>query len=184
MEQDHTLNHLVITIQRTPTNFRTSIYGKPIFTDTIIPYTSNHPTHHKYEAVRFLFNRLHSYNLQHDEYQHELNIIHNILQNNVFPIKPYKPRPPNPNQPRDKDTPKKWTKFTYIGKETSYITIIIRRTDLRIAFNTKNTTENLLTHKIPNPDIYTQSGAYTLTCPDCNEAYVGHTGRQFAARYG
>jgi hypothetical protein len=27
------------------------------------------------------------------------------------------------------------------------------------------------------------SGVYKLTCPDCNKAYIGHTGRPFAVRF-
>jgi len=90
-EKDHALNYLDISIHRTPTNLRTAIYRKPTFTDTIITFTSNHPTHHKYAAIRHLYNRLNTYNLQHKEYLHELNIIHNILHNNSFPIRPHKP---------------------------------------------------------------------------------------------
>jgi len=90
-EKDHTMNYLDFTMHRTPTNIKTAIYRKPTFMDTIIPHTSNHPTHHKHAAIRFLFNRLDSYNLEYEEYQQELNIIHNILYNNAFPIKPHKP---------------------------------------------------------------------------------------------
>jgi hypothetical protein len=43
-EKDHTLNYLDLSIHRTPTNIKTAIYRKPMFTDTIIPFTSNHPT--------------------------------------------------------------------------------------------------------------------------------------------
>jgi hypothetical protein len=100
------LNYLDITTQQTPTNIRTDIYRKPTFTDTIIPYTSNHPTHQKHAAIRFMFNRLNSYNLQHEEYQHELNNIDNILQNNSFPIKTHKPHIHKPAQPNDPKTPK------------------------------------------------------------------------------
>ena len=89
-EGDLNLNYLDISIHRTPADMRTTIYRNPTFTDTIIPHTSNHPAHHKHVAIRFLFNRLHSYNLQQDEYNHELNTIL-ILQNNAFPIKPHKP---------------------------------------------------------------------------------------------
>jgi transposase-like protein len=32
-------------------------------------------------------------------------------------------------------------------------------------------------------DKYTCSGVYKLTCPDCNKAYTGQTGRSFAERY-
>jgi hypothetical protein len=52
------INFLDISTHKTPNNLKTSIYRKPTFTDTIIPYTSNHPTRHKCAAVKFLFNRL------------------------------------------------------------------------------------------------------------------------------
>jgi hypothetical protein len=85
----------------------TAIYRKPTFTDTIMPYTSNHSAQHKYAAVRFLHNRLDSYNLQHKAYQQELNTFHNILKNNSFLIKPHKPHTPKPTQPKDNTTPQK-----------------------------------------------------------------------------
>ena len=63
-EKDNNLNYLDISIHRTHTNIKTAIYRKPTFTDTTIPYASNHPTNHKYTTVRLLFNRLDSYNLK------------------------------------------------------------------------------------------------------------------------
>ena len=85
--RDNIINYLDTSIQKTPNNLKTSIYRKPTFTDTIIPYTSNHPTQHKYEAVEFLFNRLNAYNLQEQEYKQELSVIQNISHNS-FPITP------------------------------------------------------------------------------------------------
>jgi hypothetical protein len=90
-EKGQTLNYLDISIHRTPTNMKTAIFRKPTFTDTIIPFTSKHHTHHKYAMVRYLYNRLDTYNLQHEEYQQELNVIHNILHNNSFLTGPHKP---------------------------------------------------------------------------------------------
>jgi hypothetical protein len=130
-----------------------------------------------------MFNRLNSYNPQHDKYQLELNSIHNILQNNGFPALPHKPYTPKPTQPIDKKTPQNWATFTYIGKETSFITNIFKKADIKIAFRTRNTIGNLLTPKRQNPDIYAQSGVYKLTCPDCDKAYVGQTERKFSDRY-
>ena len=46
-EKDYALNYPDITIQRSPTN----IYRKTNFTDHIIPYTPNHPTHHKCATI-------------------------------------------------------------------------------------------------------------------------------------
>jgi hypothetical protein len=58
-EKNNTINYLDISIQKTAHNIRIIITEKPTFTDTIIPYSSNHPTQHKYAAIRYLYNRLH-----------------------------------------------------------------------------------------------------------------------------
>ena len=51
-EVNNTLKYFDISIHRTPTGFRTSTYRKPTFIDIVIPYTSNHPTQHKYAAIK------------------------------------------------------------------------------------------------------------------------------------
>ena len=55
----------------------------------------------------------------------------------------------------------KWTTLTYIGKETTFITNLFRKTDLKIALGTNNTIRSLLMHKQQAPDRYTQSWVYT-----------------------
>ena len=96
-ETENKLNYLDITIHRTPTGWKTSVYRKPTFTDTIIPYSSNHPAQNKYAAIRFLYNRLNTYNLHEDEYRTEENTIHSIMFNNAFPIYPSRSTPPKEN---------------------------------------------------------------------------------------
>jgi hypothetical protein len=182
-ENDHNLNYLDLSIHRTPTNIKTAIYRKPTFTDTIIPFTSNHPAHHKYATVKYLYNRLDTYNLQHEEYQQELLMIHNILHNNSFPIRPHKSHTRNPVNPITPRTTHKWASFTYVGKETTYITNIFKRSEPKIAFRTTHTLGNMLTHRNHPPVDFSSSGVYKLICPDCHKAYVGQTGRQFAIRY-
>jgi hypothetical protein len=88
---DNQIQFLDITIHRTPTNRKIAIHRKPTFTDTIIPYTSNQPTQQKYATVRFLYNRLNTYDLQKDKYNTDVNTIQNILHNNAFPIHPWSP---------------------------------------------------------------------------------------------
>ena len=71
----------------------------------------------------FLHNRLHTYNLQPGEYRQEENTIHNILYNS-FPVQLHKPHLPRPQkqQQTTHTQMQKWAIFTYIGKETTYIT--------------------------------------------------------------
>jgi hypothetical protein len=95
IEQNNTLNYLDVSIHKTPSNIKISIYRKPTFTDNIIHHTSKHPTKHKYAAIRFLYNRLNTYLLHNEEYQQDENIIHNILYNISFP-NPSTNTPPPP----------------------------------------------------------------------------------------
>jgi hypothetical protein len=113
-ETEHnTLNFLDTTIHKTQDGITISIYRKPTFTDAIIPYTSNHPPQHKYAAVRFLYNRLNTYQLQTEDYKQEENLIHNILHNNSFPITTRNNNPPYKN--RNTEHP------TYTGPEVGYL---------------------------------------------------------------
>jgi hypothetical protein len=70
-----------------------------------------------------------------------------------------------------------------MGKDTYDITNIFRHTGIQIAFRTKSTIQNLLTHRKPNPDKFSSSGVYKHTCPECSKAYVGQTGSRFSLRY-
>jgi hypothetical protein len=183
VEQNNTINYLDITIHKTPMNIKISIYRKPTFTDTIIPYISNHTTQHKYATVRFLYNRLEVYQLHTAEYQHEEIIIHNIPHNNSFLVLPRKPYRRSPSQLEKQLKKREWATFTYTGRETTFITKLFKHTNIRIAYRTNN---NLLHHLTQSPhsqDIYTHSGVYKLTCPDCEEAYIGQTGRDFRTRF-
>jgi len=77
-----------------------------------------------------------------------------------------------PSQKPGKTT-QKWTPFTYIGRETTFITNLFKKTDIRITLSTNNTFQKLLMLKSQTLDKYSRSGAYKLICPDCNKAYVG-----------
>ena len=75
-------------------------------------------------------------------------------------------------------TSQKWMTFTYVDKETAFITNLLKKT-----LRTKNTIQRLLMPKKQVLDKYTQSGVYKLTCPDCDKAYVRQTGRSFIVRF-
>jgi len=99
-ESNNQINFLDITIHKTPTKWATSIYRKPSFTDSIIPYSSNHPPQHKHAAIRYLHKRLNTYHLQHDKFKEELDTIHDIMRNNGFPIHSHTHIPPRDSLPQ------------------------------------------------------------------------------------
>jgi hypothetical protein len=182
-EIENIINYLDISIHRTDSDLTFHIYRKPTFTDTIIPYDSCHPIQHKHAAIRFLYNRLHTYDLDEDAKSKELNTIHNILHNNMFPLQYYNFVSKHSNYNHTLSQPQtythKWTTFTYVVKETRFITQIFKNTDLKIAYKVNNTIETLLKATPTHFDKYLACGIYKLSCPDCGKAYVGQTDRAF-----
>ena len=93
--------------------------------------------------------------------------IQNILYNNAFPIHHENPPttlqpPPNITRVQMKITPthaptQKWATFTYVGRETTFITNLFKKTDIKIAFRTNNTIQKLLMHKQQTSDIHSRS---------------------------
>ena len=158
-EKLNKINYLDITIHRKHTRVNISIFRKPTYTDTLIPYTSNHPVQNKHAAIRFLYNRLNSYQLLREEYQHEENIIHNILHNNGFLIQRQKLKQKHSqSQSTQPHNPKKWCTFTYTGKETSFITKIFKHANLQIAYRTNNTLRKHLSYSTTQQDKFIKSG--------------------------
>ena len=109
--------------------------------------------------------------------------------NNAFPIppknKPHQKKSTTPNKPKTTST-QKWATVTYIGKETTYITNLLKNTELKIAMRTNNSIQNILMNNkqlTNNTDKYTYSGVYKLSCPKCSKAYVGQTERNFLTRF-
>ena len=79
---------------------------------------------------------------------------------------------------------KKWAKFTYIGKETGFITKLFKNINVETAFTTNNTIKKRLAVKQEAPqNKHDRSGVYQLTCPECKMKFKGQTGRPFRVRF-
>ena len=77
----------------------------------------------------------------------------------------------------------KWLTFTYVGRGTKHITDIFRRTNLKVAYETKNTIEHFLILKPLIQDRYLKSGMYKFKYLDCNKKYMGQMGKSFYHMY-
>jgi hypothetical protein len=62
-EKQNQINFLDLTLRNNNGIISFNIYRKPITTDIIIPATSSHPPAQKHAAIRYLTNRLHTYQL-------------------------------------------------------------------------------------------------------------------------
>ena len=136
------------------------IYRKPTATGTIIPSDSSHPIERKHSAIRYLLNRLHSYPVSDTYKLVQCDIIRHILRVNQYcpsivnKIPSHIPTPPLPQPAHymtqhtlQQQTPYRFATFTYMGKETRFITKLFKQTNVRTAYRTRNTIEKLLRHR-------------------------------------
>jgi hypothetical protein len=79
---------------------------------------------------------------------------------------------------------KKWARFTYMGKETGYITKLFKNNDVKISYTTNNNLgKPLATRTDQDLDKFERNGVYQLKCPSCSKKYIGQTERPFRVRF-
>jgi len=182
-ETNHRISFLDITICREQKHFSVDIYRKPTSTDVIIPNDSCHPREHKVATIRYLHNRMVSYQLAPENMEKERNTILQILNSNKYNTSILRKLSTKKGHKRKKEKTK-WVKFTYVGRETGAITKIFNNTNIKVTFGTDNTIEKLMTTRHEHTrSKYENSAIYQLTCPTCSMKYTGQTGRPFRVRF-
>jgi hypothetical protein len=122
---------------------------------------------------------MNTYSLNKADKEEEKNTIKHVISNNKYDtaiINKLK----TPNNNKKQESRNKWAKFTYIGKETKFITKLFKDSPINITFTTRQTIKKLLSTK-PQPahNKFNNSGIYQLTCPDCHKKYIRQTGISF-----
>jgi hypothetical protein len=89
--------------------------------------------------------------------QHRLHkekvIAHILHKNNYPPISPPSIEHKSQHKATDntQQTQRKWTKFTYSGKETRFVTKILKKAGLHIVFTTRQAIGKLLAYRTNRP---------------------------------
>lgn len=192
-EIDQSLNFLDLTITRNNEKHDFKIYRKPTYTDTTIHATSNHTKSHKHAAFHAMIHRLVNTPLNKQNYNQELKTIKIIAQNNG-----YEPKLINNilRKHEQKQTKKLlyaankkekyyYKSLPYFGEISEKIARTIEKQNekTKIAYRTPLNLGKLLNNTKDKIDKSKKSGVYKLECDQCDEIYIGETGRQFETRY-
>ena len=126
-EQDNQISFLDITIKKNQKGLSFDIYRTPTATDIIIPRDSCHPNEQKTAAIRSYHDRLLTCRLTPENREKEKETVRQILVNNKYDPLPitleHKKKKRNHNTQTQK---RKWAKFTYVGKESRFITKLFK----------------------------------------------------------
>jgi uncharacterized pyridoxamine 5'-phosphate oxidase family protein len=140
-------------------------------------------------AYRYLISRMMSLPLSTEKRIAEWQNIHAIAKNNKFPIY-YITKLRTQIQHKtqinttNNNNNNKWATFTYHSPKVRMITNLFKQTDIKIAFKSTNTLQQLIKPKFQDTtQEHDKSGIYKMTCKTCNKVYIGQTGRNLTIRY-
>jgi len=192
VEQNNSLNFLDLQITKSNNKHEFNIYRKPTTTDTIIHNTSNHPTQHKHAALNTMIHRLLNIPMNKINYNNEVNIIKYIAQENGYDpkivdnkINKFINRAPQTQNPSPNN---KFITLTYHNQHTHTLARKFTTLGYKIGYKTHNKLSQTLNQKHTidtnnNLDKHNSTGVYKITCNDCNNFYIGQTGRSFTTRF-
>ena len=73
--------------------------------------------------------------------------------------------------------------MSYTNTLPTFIKHKLNKYNYTVAFNTNNNIGNKILYKNTVKDISEKSGIYKMICSDCDNLYIGQTGRKFYKRY-
>jgi len=138
----------------------------------------------KQAALRYYRDRLQTYRLTPKNRDKEKETVRQILGNNKCDPLPIILEHTGKKQNHNTQTQKcMWARFTYVGKETRFITKLFEDTNITVACTTNNTIGKRLSIEHKTQCKYDKSRVYQLTRPDCKMTYTEQTGRPFKIRF-
>jgi hypothetical protein len=187
LEDDMKIDFLDLTIHRSHDSVYASIDRKPTASDSLIHFESCHPLEHKLAGINHLVNRIVSYPIPESEKEKEIRVSQQIINANGYQhlniAKMVKDKMLKDENnciinigEENVDNRKRWSSFSYIGKEVMPIARILNKFNINVAFRTKNSFGKCLKHKsfdVGNSGKYDACGIYKMKCRSCPSVYRG-----------
>ena len=192
-ESNNSIPFLDTLIVRKPDgSIKLLVYRKATHTDQYLNFSSHHPIHHKLGVVRTLLDRMNSVVTEDKDKELEEDKIRSALSRCGYPkwtFTQVKEKMENKQVKRKnnkKDTTKKskgYVHIPYVEGIAEKATRILRRHDIATVMSPHATLRKLLVHPKDKRDPLSTTGCiYEVPCANCNESYVGETGRRLETR--
>ena len=191
---DRSLPFLDTLVHKQPDNsLLTSVYRKPTYTDLYLQWDSHHHLSAKYSVINTLRHRIKTVYSKHHLLKEEEDHLNRAPSNCRYPAWAL-------NRARINTSNKNKNRRTYsnTSNKMPYIVVpymkglsescknICRRHGIEMQFKGANTIRKLLVHPKDKDDILKKSGViYRYKCGrvDCEDEYIGESGRTFAERF-
>ena len=169
---NETISFFDLQITITDNELEYQIFRKPTFTDTVLPFYSNHPMNTKLSAFYSMINRLIRTSMNIPNFNSELKTTHTIAINNGYDIITLENFFRKTNR---KFMASKFHTFESkpdkIYKRLHFISGRVSNPIARI-LQKNNLSSKLVNNKLDNIDTMSRSGVYELSCGDCDAVYT------------
>ena len=185
VEANLSLPFLDILVTRTSTGaLETSVYRKPTTTDIILNFKSNHPVSHLRSCVRTLFRRVDTHcNTQRAKREERIHLFR------LFEVNGYPKCFINSCLRRTRCTQqglkesKKMVVLPYIRGTSELSERLLKPFGWTVAHKPTATLRSTISLvKDPVPEMEKSGVVYSIPCQQCDQAYVGETGKQLCTR--
>lgn len=191
-ESNYEMNFLDVTVIRQPNgSLKKKVYRKPTHTGRYLNYSSFHHHSHKISVIDSLLYR--AFSISDAEFlEDEINHVTSDLRRNGYPLSLIQRRiekrkeisSMNTQERKDTKDKNQEGRFTlpYIGPFTSAVSRTLRKR-LNCDFGYipgSKIGQSLCNHKEKPPPC--EAGVYRIPCSNCNDLYIGETGRTFMER--
>ena len=193
---DGSLPFLDTLVQKQPDNsLLTSVYRKPTHTDSYLQWDIHHHLSTKYTVINTLRHKAKTVCSNHHLLKEEEDHLNRALSNCRYPawaLNRARLNTMNSNKNKNRKTysttnnKKPYIVMPYMKGLSESCKNICRRHDIEMHFKGANTIRQLLVHPKDKDDILKKSGViYRYKCGrvDCEDEYIGESGRTFAERF-
>ena len=192
-EDEKRMPFLDILIVRKPNGqLRLLVYRKKTHTDQYLNFASHHPLQHKLSVVRTLLTRCSRIITDDDDKKEEIEHIKTALSKCGYPDwcvekvrRHMECEGSKPAKNKNKQTERKSgnVSIPYVKGLSEAITRVYKRFGISVSMRPVNTIRSLVVHpkdKINRDE--TGECVYRIPCQNCEQVYIGETGRSFGTR--
>jgi len=191
-EKDNSIAFLDTMIMKRPDNsVKLIVYRKKTHTDQYLHFDSHHPLHQKLGVIRTLNDRAETIITEEDDKRSEKQHIQKALQNvgykswtfNKVNKDKIKKLDENEKRKHDKERCKGMVTIPYVKGLSEAFDRVCRSKNIAVAMKPHNTLRQMLVRPKDKRAKEEQSGVvYEISCKNCEQVYVGETGRSLGCR--
>ena len=185
LEVDNTIAFLDTLVHReTDGSLTTTVYRKPTHTDQYLAYDSHHPESVKRGVAKCLFDRASRLVTKPRCTASEKRHVHAALTANGYPT-PFIRRSSRPkvNADTERVEYKSFAVLPFMDGVSGQLRRILEGHGIRTVFRSSTTLRNHLVHpKDPVPPGRRGGVVYEIPCGECDQVYIGETGRPIGER--